>query len=336
MSEPDGLAPHLETRPEGLYAPAFDAFVDPSVPVARALLSHGHADHAVEGHGEVWATPETLAFYRRRHPDWSGTDRRIAFGESVEALGTRLTLLSSGHILGAAQALFASEAGRLLYTGDFKRRASRTARPLETARAETLVTETTFGLPVFRFPPREALEERILRACREAFAEGETPVLLAYPLGKSQEAAAILGDAGIPTVLHGAAWKLLPDFAVAGVGLPGARAYESGPPGAGEALITPPSSSRTSMVRGLKKRRVIYLSGWAARSASRAELDADVLIPLSDHGDFEDLLAHVGDVSPERVRTHHGFARDFARILSQRGADAAPIRGREERPRDDA
>ena len=330
------LAPHLEPRPEGLYAPAFDAYLDPSIPVPRALLSHAHADHAVEGHGEIWATPETLAFYRRRHPEWVGGERKISLGETVEAGGGSLTLLSSGHILGAAQALFASEAGSLLYTGDFKRRTSRTAPAVETARASVLVTETTFGLPVFRFPPRERLEERILAACREALAEGETPVLLAYALGKAQEAAAILGEAGIPTVLHGAAWKLLPDFAVAGVAIPGARPYESGPPGKEEALITPPSTSRTSMVRGIKKRRVIYLSGWAMRSASRAELDADVLIPMSDHADFDDLLAHVRDVGPERVLTHHGFAREFARIVSGQGVDAAALAGREERPRDDA
>ncbi len=330
------LAPHLETRSEGLYAPAFDAHLDPSSPVPRALLSHAHADHAVGGHGEVWATPETLAFYRRRHPEWAGIERKIAFGEPVEAGGARLTLLSSGHILGAAQTLFSSEAGSLLCTGDFKRRTSATARPVETAPASTLVTETTFGLPVFRFPPRERLEERILAACREAFAEGETPVLLAYALGKAQEAAAILGEAGIPTVLHGAAWKLLPDYAVAGVALAGARAYESGPPSKDEVLITPPSTSRTSMVRGIKKRRVIYLSGWAMRSASRAELDADVLIPMSDHADFDDLLAHVQDVGPERVFTHHGFAREFARILSDRGVEASALPGREERPREDA
>ncbi|MFY9551715.1 MAG: DNA ligase-associated DEXH box helicase [Thermoanaerobaculia bacterium] len=337
MPEPaPTLAPHLELRPEGLYAPDFEAFLDPAVPVPRAILSHAHADHAVDGHGEIWATPETLAFYRRRHPAWTGRERGIAFGEGIEARGTRLTLISSGHILGAAQALFASETGSLLYTGDFKRRASRTAQPAESVRASTLVTETTFGLPVFRFPPREELERRILAACREAIDEGETPVLLAYALGKAQEVAAILAEAGIPTVLHGAAWKLVPDFAAAGVALPGARAYESGPPGPGEALIAPPSTSRTAMVRGLKKRRVIYLSGWAMRSASRADLDADVLISMSDHADFEDLLAHVRDVAPASVLAHHGFAGEFARILSGRGIPAAALPGREERPREDA
>jgi Cft2 family RNA processing exonuclease len=191
--------------------------------------------------------------------------------------------------------------------------------------------ETTFGLPVFAFPTREELERRILAACRDALAEGETPVLLAYALGKAQEAAAILAEAGIPSVLHGAAWKLLPDYAAAGILLPLSRAYETGPPQPGEALIAPPSTARAPMVRGIRKKRVIYLSGWALREASRAEFEADVLIPMSDHADFEDLRRHVSEVSPRRVLTLHGFARDFARILTVAGVPAEALSGREER-----
>jgi DNA ligase 1 len=219
----------------------------------------------------------------------------------------------------------------ILYTGDFKRRSGRTFVSAEAPHADTLLMETTFGLPVFAFPPREELERRVLTACHEAIAEGEIPVLLAYALGKAQEAAAILADAGIPTVLHGAAWKLLPDYAAAGIPLPLSRAYGTGPPQQGEALITPPSTARSPMVRGIRKKRVIYLSGWALREASRVEFEADVLIPMSDHADFEDLRRHVSDVSPQRVLTLHGFARDFARILSRDGVPAEALAGREER-----
>lgn len=330
------LPPFLVARPEGLYAPAFGAFLDPLIPVPRAILSHAHADHAVAGHGEIWATRETAALYRRRHPEWSGTAREISYGEQHEENGVRLRLVPSGHVLGAAQLFFTGEGGSLLYTADFKRREGHTVIPAEAPAATTLLTETTYGLPVFRFPPRAELEEWIVRACREAIAEGETPVLLAYALGKAQEAAAILSAAGIPAVLHGAAWKLLPEFADAGIALPLCRAYETGPAEPGEGLITPPSTVRTPMVRGIRRKRVIYLSGWAIREASRAELDADVLIPMSDHADFEDLLAHVRDVAPERVFTLHGFARDFARILAAGGIPAEALPEREERPPEDA
>ena len=195
--------------------------------------------------------------------------------------------------------------------------------------------ETTFGLPVFRFPPREALEERLVAVCRAALDEGKTPVLLAYALGKSQEAAAILTAAGIPTVLHGAAWKLTPEYAAAGIPFPLSRPYEQGPPGPGEALIVPPSCARTPVVGKIRQRRVIYLSGWALRPASRADFDADVRLAMSDHADFEELLAHVEQVAPEAVFTMHGYAGDFARILCERGVRAIPLaEAAERRPED--
>ena len=322
----------LESRPEGLYAPAFEAWIDPTVPVPRALLSHAHADHAIDGHGEILATPETAALYRLRHPEWSGAARTLRYGEPMEVSGATLRLDSAGHVLGSAQIHVSSDTDSVLYTGDFKRRLSRTAAPAQAPPARTLLIETTFGLPVFRFPDTPELESRLVTACRAAIADGDVPVVLAYSLGKSQEAAAILTDAGIPTVLHGAAWKLLPVFTAAGFALPLSRAYETGPPRPGEALVTPPSTVRTPMVRAIKRRRVIYLSGWALREAARAEHDADVRIPMSDHADFDALRAHVREVSPERVVTLHGFAHDFARILAAEGVDAAPLAGREEHP----
>jgi DNA ligase-1 len=322
----------IEPRPEGLYAPALEAWIDPAMPVPRAILSHAHADHAVDGHGEIIATAETAALYRLRHPDWAGTARTLGCGEPMESSGVTLRLVPAGHVLGSAQIHVASDGDSVLYTGDFKRRRSRTAAQAEAPAARTLLIETTFGLPVFRFPDTPELEERLVAACREAVADGEIPVVLAYSLGKSQEAAAILAEAGIPTVLHGAAWKLVPVYTAAGLAFPRSRAYETGPPQPGEALITPPSTVRTPMVRAIKKRRVTYLSGWALREAARAEHDADVRIPMSDHADFDALLAHVRDVAPETVVTLHGFAQDFARILAREGVDARPLAGREERP----
>ena len=326
----------LEVRPEGLFAPAFGAWIDPPAPAPRALLSHAHADHAAAGHGEVWATPETLAIYRLRNPDWSGSGRPLAHGERIADGGATLELVPSGHILGSAQVRLEGADGSVLYTGDFRRGPARTAVAAAAPRADVLVTETTFGLPVFRFPPRRAMETSLVRFCRETIEEGAVPVVLAYALGKSQEAALALAEAGIPTVLHGAAWKLLPVYAAAGFSFPLSRAYESGPAGPGEVLIVPPHCSRTPVVRNVKKRRIAYLSGWAMREASRAENDADALLPISDHADFDELLAHVGAVAPRRVLTHHGYARDFARILSGRGIEAEALSEGGERAAEDA
>jgi Cft2 family RNA processing exonuclease len=332
----DPFRPLLELRSEGLFARAFGAFLDPPAPVSRAVLSHAHSDHAVAGHGEVWATPETLALYRRRNPDWSGTSREIRYGEEVREGDAVLRFHSAGHVLGSAQVWIGSGDESLLYTGDFKRRPARTTPPLEAPRATTLVTEATFGLPVFRFPDREEIERRLVEACRSALDDGETPVLLAYALGKAQESAAILAAAGIATVLHGAAWKLVPVYEAAGFPLPLSRAYETGPALPGEALVVPPNCARTPVVRKIRRRRVVYLSGWAIREAARAEFDADVLLPFSDHADFHDLLAHVEETGASRIVATHGFAADFARILAARGRDAAAIPETAERGTEDA
>ncbi len=331
----DFPSPHLEVRPEGLFAPAFEAWIDPAAPAPRAIVSHAHADHAAAGHGEVWATRETLGIYRRRNPEWTGRERPLAYGETVAGDGAELTLFPSGHILGSAQIRIEGPTGSLLYTGDFRRGASRTAVPAEAPRSDVLVTESTFGLPVFRFPPRPELEAHLVSACRAAADDGVVPVVLAYALGKSQEAALALTEAGIPTVLHGAAWKLVPEYEAAGFAFPLSRPYDSGPVQPGEVLIVPPHCARTPVVRQVRKRRIAYLSGWALREASRAEHDAEVLLPFSDHADFDELLAHAADVSPRRVLTHHGYARDFARILQGRGVEATPLAEGGERAAED-
>ena len=323
MNEP--LAPFLEVRPEGLFCPAFDAAVDPPVAARRAIVSHAHTDHAAPGHEEVWGTPETIAVYRRRNPEWNGEAREVGYGERLERNGMTVELYPAGHVLGSAQVYFEREDRSLLYTGDFKRRLSQTAVPAAAPPAGILATESTFGLPVFRFPPTEVLEERLVAACHRSFEEKKTPVLLVYAFGKAQEVALALTRAGIPSVLHGAAWKLLPDFEAAGHSFPMSRAYETGPAQPGEVLLVPPYCARTPVVRNVKRRRIVYLSGWAVREASRADFDAEVLIPWSDHADFPELLAHVADVAPAKVVTMHGYSRDLARILAARGMDAEPL-----------
>jgi Cft2 family RNA processing exonuclease len=331
-------APHLASTPDGLFLPAFGAHLDPPAAVPRAILSHAHADHAAAGHGEVWATPETLAIYRRRNPAWTGLSRAAAYGETIAGDGARLALFPSGHVLGAAQVRVEGDEGSTLYTGDFRLGPSRTAVRAQSPPADALVMETTFGLPVFRFAPRAESEARLVAACRRAHEEGAVPIVLAYSLGKSQEAALALAEAGMPTVLHGAAWKLLPEYEAAGFRFPLSRPYESGPAKAeaGEVLVVPPSCARTPVARNVKKRRILYLSGWATREASRADFDADVLLPISDHADFDELLEHVGRVHPGRVFTHHGYARDFARILVARGVEAFALAEGAERTAEDA
>ncbi|MBY0274659.1 MBL fold metallo-hydrolase [Candidatus Binatia bacterium] len=317
----------VEARPEGLHLPDLDLFLDPAARVTRAVLSHGHADHARALAGTVHATPETVAIARLRLGDTSYVPH--AYGEPFELTapsGTvaRLTLLPSGHVLGSAMVLVEHRDERLLYTGDVKLHRSRTCAPAEVAAADVLVTEATFGLPVFRFPPVVDLEARIVDEARTALDSGEIPVFLGYALGKGPEIARILQDADIPVMLHGAVHRMVEVYRSFGVGDRDATAYERGKVD-GYALIVPPSARTHPMLRAIRQKRVIAVTGWALLDASYDRYGADVLIPLSDHADWDELHELVARTGARRVLTTHGFAEPLAHALSAQGHDASAL-----------
>lgn len=317
----------VAVRPEGLHLPDLDLFLDPAAPVPRAVLSHGHADHARALAGRVDATPETIAVARLRLGD---TDYAAhGYGEPFELSAAdgstaRITLLPSGHVLGAALVLVEHRDERLLYTGDVKLHPSRTCAPAEIPAADTLVTEATFALPVFRFPPVPELEKRIVAEARRSLDDGEIPVFLGYALGKGPEVAKILQDAGIPVMLHGAVNRMVEVYRGFGIEYPDATPYERGKVERC-ALIVPPSARTHPMLRAVRRKRVIAVTGWALLDASYDRYGADALVPLSDHADWDELRALVARTGARRVLTTHGFAEPFAHELTLAGLDATPL-----------
>jgi Cft2 family RNA processing exonuclease len=317
----------VEVTADGLFLPGPGLHLDPSRPVPVSVLSHGHADHARALSGVIHATPETVAVARAR----LGETEYVAhgYGKSFELHRSghepcRVTLLPAGHVLGSALVLVEAAGERLLYTGDVKLRPCATCPAAEVPRADTLIVEATFGLPVFRFPPREELEAALLSETRAALEADEVPVLLAYALGKGPEVAKLLGEAGIPVALHGAVHRMAEIYRAFGVALPGAEPYERGAL-AGKALVVPPSFRGHPMVTSLKARRLILVSGWALLDAAYDRFDADRLVPLSDHADWDELLRIVELSGARRVLTTHGFASTLARVLVERGLDAEPL-----------
>ena len=303
----------------------------PPAPAAARSLRTRTPTMPLAGHGEIWATPETLAIYRRRHPTGRAGARAFRTASSSRARAAPLRLLPAGHVLGSAQVWLGTGEDSLLYTGDFKRGSLRTAAPAAAPAARDPPDRDDLRTARLRFPDRRA-RARLLAACREAFDGRQDPVLLAYAFGKAQEAAA-LTEAGIPTVLHGAAWKLLPEFEAAGIAFPLSRAYETGPaaPGRGPRRSARPARGRPSSATS-RGGAIVYLSGWAMREASRADFDADVLLPMSDHADFDALRstlrrrARAGRDAPRLragLRAHPCGARD---------PTARALGGREERP----
>jgi Cft2 family RNA processing exonuclease len=247
----------------------------------------------------------------------------LPFGQTEPLTAdTTVTLHPAGHIFGSAQCLLAHERrGTLLYTGDFKLRPGRSAEPCATPRADVLIMETTFGLPRYVFPPTEQVLAAIADFCRQAIADGATPILFGYSLGKSQELLQGLASAQLPVMLHPQTFKLTRIYEELGQRFPPYREFDAGGL-AGHVLICPPQSGRSAVLQAIPACRTAAITGWALDAGAVYRYQCDAVFPLSDHADFPDLLAFVDRVQPRLVLTLHGFAREFASTLRARGLEA--------------
>lgn len=210
----------------------------------------------------------------------------------------------------------------LLYTGDFKIRKGRTTPAAHFLTADTLVMETTFGLPHYTFPNPMEVEAHLLGFIHDCRADGRIPVLLAYSLGKTQEALAVLADHGIPVLQHSAALAMTEACHAAGVeGLPEPQEFKGEVP-ADHVLIAPPHAMKAKAYREIPNKRTAMLSGWALQPNARFRYGVDAMIPFSDHADHPGLLECIQRVRPKRVLTVHGFAKEFAAELRTKGHEA--------------
>jgi DNA ligase-1 len=299
---------------------------EPQLGPERVFVSHAHSDHVAD-HSEVILSAPTAKLMQERV---SGERREhvLGFGErrffEGSGIGYNLTLLPAGHIFGSAMALVEAKEQSLLYTGDFKLRPGLSAEVCEPRRADVLIMETTYGRSQYVFPGTTEVLKGISRFCREALDNEETPVLLGYSLGKSQELLCGLSDAGLPMMLHGAVYKLTKIYEQFGQCFPKYERYEAGA-ARGKVLLCPPKVIGSAMVRNLGKARTAILTGWAVDPNCRYRYQCDAAFPLSDHADFPDLIGMVKRVEPKKVYTLHGFAADFAQTLRELGYDAQAI-----------
>ncbi|HEX8295807.1 MAG TPA: DNA ligase, partial [Chthoniobacteraceae bacterium] len=304
----------------GLELPAHDLWLDPWDARAFAFVSHAHSDH-IAGHEEVITSAGTARLMQER---LGGTrhEHVLEFGERREFRDFAITLLPAGHIFGSAQSFIESAAGTLLYTGDFKLRSGLSAERTEWRPAETLIMETTYGLPRYCMPPTEQVIAEMVSFCREALEEDAVPVLLGYSLGKAQEILCALVAAGLTPMLHGSVFRMTEIYRALRPEFPcGYERYSAGDV-AGKVLICPPSANRSVMITRIKNRRTAVLTGWALDPGAVFRYQCDAAFPLTDHADYPDLLRYVELVQPKRVLTLHGFAAAFARDLRDRGVEA--------------
>jgi DNA ligase-1 len=309
----------------GVHLPAEGLWLDPHGPREFAFISHAHSDHTAR-HRESILTEATARLMRERMGDPAGREHILAFHERAKFRNFEIELLPAGHVLGSAQCLVSTDAGSLVYTGDFKLRTGLSSERVEIKPADTVIMETTYGLPRYVFPPAEQVIQRVVKFCLETIEDGETPVLLGYSLGKAQEILAALAGAGIPILLHGTVWNMTQIYESMGVRFPAHDKYVATVP-EGHVLICPPSVNGSAMLRKIKRRRVAMLTGWALDPNTVHRLRIDAAFPLSDHADYEELLRYVELAKPKRVLTLHGYAREFARDLRARGIEAWALTG---------
>lgn len=313
----------VEFHPQGIYLPDIRLWLDWTEDCPNCWISHGHSDHARGIHGRVFGTEETLEVYRMRNvleggpcPDCVA----MRFGEPVEFDGARLTAYPASHILGAAQLLVEFAGERLVYTGDIKLRAPLCGETTVPVACDRLIIESTFGLPIFRFLSREGARALIAAFAEECLSDGLSPVFMGYPLGRGQEIAHVLTTAGIPTAVHGSVARFIPVYERAGYPFPGWMPYVNRET-EGKALVVTPDFRNYLEASG-KSIRMAYVSGWAALDNARARSGAEVLIPYSDHADFEELLELVRASGAGEVDVVHGYTEPFARVLRARGVNA--------------
>jgi DNA ligase-1 len=303
----------------GIFLPRQDLWLDPWDAKRFAFISHAHSDH-IASHDEIIVSERTARLLQTRLPA-QRVEHVLPFGEARRVHDIELMLLPAGHIFGSAQFFLSGGDETLLYTGDFKLRAGKSAEEVQWRRADTLVMETTFGLPRYRFPPTQHVIDQIVAFCRETIEAGHVAVLLGYSLGKAQEILCSLDGAGLTPMLHGSVYRMTRIYEQFGQSFCKYVGYNHNDV-AGKVLICPPSAIRSSMLERIPRKRVAMISGWAVDPNAVYRYQVDAAFPLSDHADYADLIHYVELVQPRRVLTLHGFAAAFARDLRERGVEA--------------
>jgi putative mRNA 3-end processing factor len=318
----------LKVTPRGLFCVPGDFWIDPTGAVPRAIITHGHGDHARPGHARVLATKETLAIMRRRMAEEAGgTLEAMAYGETRDIGGVGVRLVPAGHILGSAQVVLEHSGTRVVVSGDYKRRPDPTCPPFEPVPCDIFVTEATFGLPVFRHPDDAGEIDRLLHSV--ALFPERCHLVGVYPLGKCQRVLALLRRRGHeePVFLHGALAGMVELYEQCGVALgpvvpaTGVARQEL----QGKIVLAPPGAANEPWARRLPDPVVAMASGWMRIKQRAKQRGVELPLVISDHADWDELLLTIREVAPSEIWVTHGAEDALVRQAGLMGFAARPL-----------
>ena len=327
----------LQPTEHGLYCEAGDFHVDPWRPVPRAVVTHAHADHACWGCGRYLTSSEGERVLRVRMGREAVIDS-VAYGEGIDIGGVRVSLHPAGHILGSSQVRLEHRGQVWVVSGDYKVEPDATCTPFEPVRCHTFVTESTFGLPIYRWPAQRAVFDEINAWWRGNREAGKASLLLAYALGKSQRLLSGLDPSIGPIFTHGAVEKLNHAYRETGIDLPPtsyAGSAGKGKSWAGAMIVAPPSAQGTPWARKFGPVSYALASGWMTIRGTRRRKAVDRGFVLSDHVDWPGLLGAIEATGASRVLVTHGYSAVVVKWLREKGLDADVILTRYEGERDD-
>jgi putative mRNA 3-end processing factor len=302
--------------------------IDPVRPVERAVITHGHSDHARPGHGAVLATQETLDMMRLRYGDnFARSTQATAYGETITLGDVTIKFHPAGHVLGSAQIAVSCKGVRIVASGDYKDTPDPTCAPFETVRCDVFITEATFGLPVFRHG-EAGNEIRKLLASVALFPE-RAHLVGAYSLGKAQRVVALLRLAGYdaPIYLHGAMEGTTRYYQSRGVTLGELRLVRDMKKAdlAGTITLAPPSATSDIWTRRFPDPVTAFASGWMRVRARARQRGVELPLVISDHADWDGLTATIDASGAGEIWVTHGQEDALVHWCKQKGLTARPL-----------
>ncbi|MGE5097312.1 MAG: ligase-associated DNA damage response exonuclease [Betaproteobacteria bacterium] len=318
----------VEPTDRGLYCAAGGFHIDPWLPVDRAVITHAHGDHARPGSTAYLSAQCGLPILRARLGEEAALEG-MAYGEARDINGVRVSLHPAGHVLGSSQVRLEHRGEVWVVSGDYKLDPDPTCEPFEAVKCHTFVTESTFGLPIYRWCAPGEIFERIDAWWRANAAAGRASVLFGYAFGKAQRILASV-DAGIgPIVVHGAVEVLNAGYRECGVRLPETRRvgdYEAKKDFAGALIVAPPSAQSTPWLKRFGDYSDAFASGWMAIRGARRRRVVDRGFVLSDHADWPGLNRAIEATGAQRIFVTHGHTAPLVQWLNERGYEAHTMR----------